>query len=54
MMNGDFHIKIDIKGRDFSNLDSKTFSGPDAVIDAIYYLDTKFNPPAIKLIKKFW
>ena len=49
----DYRIEVTIRNGDFGKVDSATFSGRGAIVDAIYYLDTKYNPSAYALLKKF-
>lgn len=50
----DYHIEVRIRDKNFCPVETFTKSGKDAILDTIYHLDTKYNPSAIDIIKKFW
>lgn len=49
---GEYHILIDVKDGNFDQVDVRTFSGKNAVVDAIFYLDEKYSPSAIEIIRR--
>jgi hypothetical protein len=50
--NGDYHVLISVKDAKFNRVDEKTFSGKNAIVDAIFYLDEKYSPPPIEILKR--
>jgi len=50
--NGDYHVLISVKDNEFNNVVEKTFSGKNAIVDAIFYLDEKFSPSPIEILKR--
>lgn len=45
---------ISVRNGNFEKVDEKTFSGPTAIVDAMYYLDEKYDPAPLEIIKRFW
>jgi len=56
MTNGkkEFRIRLEIRNENFEKIDEKTFSGRSAIVDCMYYLDTKYSPSPIEFLKRFW
>jgi len=50
----EMHVLISVRNRNFEKIDEKTFSGPTAIVDAMYYLDEKYDPSPLEIIKRFW
>lgn len=49
-----YHVLISVRNGNFEKVDEKTFSGPTAIVDAMYYLDEKYDPAPLEIIKRFW
>ncbi len=47
-------VLISVRNGNFERVDEKSFSGPTAIVDAMYYLDEKYNPSPLEIIKRFW
>lgn len=50
--NGDYHVLISVRNMKFDRMDEKTFSGKNAIVDAIFYLDEKYSPSPIEILKR--
>ena len=50
--NGNYHVLISVRDNNFDRVDEKTFSGKNAIVDAIFYLDEKYSPPPIEILKR--
>ncbi len=51
--NGDYRIEVTVRNSDFAQIDHVNFSGRNAILDAIVYLDKKYDPPAWEIIKRY-
>jgi len=51
--NGNYTVKIEVYAHN-RRVDSVTFTGKNAPLDAMYHLDTKYSPSPISILKKFW
>ncbi len=54
MRNGEFHILVNVRDKNFNLIEEFTCSGDEAVLDVMKHLDEKYNPSPIAFIKKFW
>jgi len=48
----DYRVEVVVRNGDFKQVDEKTFSGKNSIVDAIFYLDEKYNPSAYEIIKR--
>ena len=52
--NGEYHIMVSVRDANFNRVEEFTCSGKNAILDAIYRLDQKFNVSPIEILKKYW
>lgn len=45
---------VSVRDANFNRVEEFTCSGKNAILDAIYRLDQKFNVSPIEIIKKYW
>lgn len=48
----DYHIRVEIRDKHFSPVETFTKSGKSAIIDTIFHLDKKYSPSPIEFIKR--
>lgn len=49
-----YHVRVEIRDKNFSPVETLNYSGIDAIVDTIVHLDAKYNPSPISLIKRLW
>ncbi len=49
-----YHVHVEIRDKDFSVIETLNYSGKEAIVDTIVYLDSKYKPSTISLLKRLW
>ena len=49
----EYHIKVEVRDRNFTLIDTFTCSGKTALVDVMYRLDEKYNVAPIDFIRRF-
>ena len=48
----DYHIRVEVRDKNFNPVETFTKSGKTAIVDTIFHLDEKYNPSAIDILKR--